>query len=398
MEMGTIGWSQPYFRGLDEGTVLAMPDIGSPEVRLAFVKIVLLCLFWSMIVSWVWLIWRMLTGQPILPERPLVSRGPIPWRAGTVFLIFVSFIIVQEAGALGIQSDSPISRKMLFGALVDLFMLIVVPVVARFTCRARLRDFGLSFDGGWRQAGLGVVATFIAAPPVIAIQAIAIRIWDPNAHPVQEMIFKEFSFGVAVLAVGTAVVVAPLFEELAFRGLIQSWVVAALLRSARRRPSDGVVVNDAPGDTAADPGLATTDWQRETAATPVNPFESPKVLDSPQTLELSDAGPMGYAWLGVVLTSLLFGAVHFAQWPAPVALFALALVIGTVYQRTGSLIAAVSMHATFNGLNTLLLFLAVLSGQKLEPDKLTREDSSEQIRCVKMEKTQNVPVYVGHRA
>ena len=45
--------------------------------------------------------------------------------------------------------------------------------------------------------------------------------------------------------------------------------------------------------------------------------------------------------------------VHAPQWPAPIALFVLSLVIGTVYHRTGSLIAAIFMHATFNGLSTL---------------------------------------------
>jgi hypothetical protein len=76
-------------------------------------------------------------------------------------------------------------------------------------------------------------------------------------------------------------------------------------------------------------------------------------------------------WLGIVLTSLLFAYVHAPQWPAPIALFALALVIGTVYYRTGSLIAAICMHATFNGISTLMLFMAVLAGQKFGPDKVT---------------------------
>src|SRR5205814_3907184 len=64
--------------------------------------------------------------------------------------------------------------------------------------------------------------------------------------------------------------------------------------------------------------------------------------------------------VAIVLTSLFFAAVHAAQWPAPIALFVLALAIGTVYERTGSLIAAVCMHAVFNGISTLGLFFAVL--------------------------------------
>ena len=291
----------------------------------------------------------------------------------------------------------PLSHQMLLNGLVDLCMLIVIPVLARFTCGARLRDFGLSFDGWWRQAAIGVVATLIVTPAVSAIQFVATKIWSPQAHPFQEMMFKEFTVGMAGVAVMTAVVLAPLFEELAFRGLLQSWLVDALLRSAGRRPSDGIVV-DVPGDTLANPVLATSDSHREPEAELSSPFKSPNVLDSPGPLQSPDSSPLGNAWLGIVLTSVLFASVHYAQWPAPVALFALAVVIGIVYQRTGSLIAAMSMHATFNGLNTLLLFLVLLSGQKLEPDKLSGQGAFEQIRGVKMEKTQNVLANVGRRA
>jgi membrane protease YdiL (CAAX protease family) len=451
MEMVTIERSRPYFRGLEEGTVLAMLDIGSPEVRLAFVKMVLLCLLWSMIVAWVWLIWRVVSGQPILPERPLVERRETPWRAGTVFLVALAYMLVAVGimrgyplvaallpggPALPVANDfgttnkpvvtaapppapapkvgsgvadrpaqgaaiddekTPLSHQMLLNGLMDLFMLIVVPVVARFTCGSRLRDFGLSFDGWWRQAAIGVVATMIVTPAVSAIQFAATKIWSPQAHPFQEMMFKEFTVGMAGVAVMTAVVVAPLFEELAFRGLLQSWLVDALLRSAGRKPSNGVVV-DVPSDEPANPVLATSDWQREPEAEPASPYESPKALDSPGPLPVPDANPLGYAWLGVLLTSLLFASVHFAQWPAPVALFALALVIGTVYQRTGSLIAAVAMHATFNGLNTLLLFLVLLSGHKLEADKVSGQGACEQITPVKIGKAQHLPTMADRQS
>jgi hypothetical protein len=72
----------------------------------------------------------------------------------------------------------------------------------------------------------------------------------------------------------------------------------------------------------------------------------------------------------VVLTSLIFGAVHWAQWPAPVALCVLGLVIGTVYHRTGSLIAAVCMHASFNAFSTTAMLVGALYGQLVEAKKV----------------------------
>jgi len=62
-----------------------------------------------------------------------------------------------------------------------------------------------------------------------------------------------------------------------------------------------------------------------------------------------------------VLTSALFAAFHAQQWPSPLPLFLLSLALGTLYRRTGSLVGPIAMHAAFNGLSTLMLFLKVRS-------------------------------------
>jgi Type II CAAX prenyl endopeptidase Rce1-like len=64
--------------------------------------------------------------------------------------------------------------------------------------------------------------------------------------------------------------------------------------------------------------------------------------------------------LPILLTSIIFAVMHLPQWPAPIAILLLSLALGTVYQRTGSLLASITMHATFNGFNTLLLLLAAI--------------------------------------
>jgi hypothetical protein len=43
--------------------------------------------------------------------------------------------------------------------------------------------------------------------------------------------------------------------------------------------------------------------------------------------------------------------------------------MGIVYHRTGSLIAAICMHATFNGLATLALLAAMLAPQSAQRPK-----------------------------
>jgi membrane protease YdiL (CAAX protease family) len=405
-----------------------MPNIGPTEIVRALLTMLFLCTLWAMFVAWAWLIWRLLTGQSILPERCVVSRRQPPWGAGTVLFILLPLIATQvdtswwtgkakapppevakekdmgsvavpgktqptphsapaekvsgvdvgpkdvsRAKVPGDEKKVPVSKTMLVNAVVEIVMLIVVLVVARLTCGARLRDFGLSFDGWWRQATVGVVATLIAAPAVNGIQFLATRIWAPQAHPVQEMILREFSAGVGGLAVVTAVILAPIFEELVFRGLLQSWLVALLRR--RTGPLPSPALEGTPFTVTPEPYTSGEIWEAEDGS-----FSPALTSKYPAPTQ-----PSGPAWLAIVLTSLVFAYVHASQWPAPIPLFVLALVIGKVYERTGSLIAAIFMHATFNGLSMLLLFLALASGGKLKPDEVIGKplEASKAVKMVK---------------
>ena len=392
-----------------------MPTIALTEILRVLLTMSFLCILWSMFVAWAWMIWRLFTGQSILPENSMVNRRQPPWGAGTVLFVFLPLLATQvdisqwtgkadpparevvhekvastvtvagkdhppgvsapaaagsevelavegaKAAKLpGAEKRVRLSRTMLLNAVVEIFMLILVTLVARLTCGARLRDFGLSLDGCRRQAALGVVATLIAAPAINGIQFLATKIWAPQPHPVQEMILREFSPAVGVLAVLTAVVLAPIFEELVFRGLLQSWLVVLLRRHT---------------DPLPDPPMEATPFTANFDPYFAGEFSVAKPLDGPYlpTLKTEDpdlARSRALAWVAIVLTSLVFAFVHAPQWPAPIPLFVLALVIGKVYQRTGSLIAAVFMHATFNGLSMILLFLALVSGVKVEPDEV----------------------------
>jgi membrane protease YdiL (CAAX protease family) len=61
-------------------------------------------------------------------------------------------------------------------------------------------------------------------------------------------------------------------------------------------------------------------------------------------------------WPAVVLTSVLFSASHMNLHWAP-ALTALGLVLGYNYERTGRLVAPIIIHALFNGVSMVSLFL-----------------------------------------
>ncbi len=60
-----------------------------------------------------------------------------------------------------------------------------------------------------------------------------------------------------------------------------------------------------------------------------------------------------------VAVSLLFAALHYTVWPTPVPIFFLSLALGLLYQRTGSLVAPMALHMTFNAVSTILMFLVM---------------------------------------
>jgi membrane protease YdiL (CAAX protease family) len=60
----------------------------------------------------------------------------------------------------------------------------------------------------------------------------------------------------------------------------------------------------------------------------------------------------------VLLTAMLFGLSHMAQPQAVPALIVLGIALGYVYERSGSLVAPVTLHVLFNLKNMIFFSLA----------------------------------------
>ncbi len=85
-----------------------------------------------------------------------------------------------------------------------------------------------------------------------------------------------------------------------------------------------------------------------------------------------------WAGVAIVITSVIFAILHAGQWPAPIPIFFLALGLGFIYHRTGSLLAPICMHAVFNGTSTLMLFIALLMGVPAAAEKKVPPPAIEQ--------------------
>jgi membrane protease YdiL (CAAX protease family) len=368
-----------------------MNGFSADVILYTLLRALLLSMLLGMVLVWAWALGRFWRGQPILPERPIVPMRRAPWGAVTVFWVVVlyGFVHVEVGRAYAAATGrhaAPVKQAdhaqpqpvddarpavddpkvdennemtqidlLLQLAAINSLLLILVPLLVRCTSGATLADLGLSLAGWRRQLAIGVGAALLITPVVILIQIVAIQVWRSHKHPVEEMVLDSFSPGIALLAVASAMVLAPMIEELLFRVIVQRW----LTRFARPRGSSAwIAKNQAHGVPA---GAEITAQIDETATS------SSEAIPLGQDAVLDPAGSEPRPSLAIVSTSLLFAAMHAAQWPAPIAIFVLSVALGALYKRTGSLFAAIAMHGTFNGFSTLLLLLQAL-GRQIEPN------------------------------
>jgi membrane protease YdiL (CAAX protease family) len=106
-----------------------------------------------------------------------------------------------------------------------------------------------------------------------------------------------------------AAVVAPLAEELVFRGLLQTAVL--------QRGFGFLIPQFAP------PSAEVKGW----------------------------VPSVGHRWVAILVSSLLFTAVHLPYTMTAPIILPLALALGYLYERTGNLYAVIVLHALFNGTN-----------------------------------------------
>ena len=176
----------------------------------------------------------------------------------------------------------------------------------------------------------GGVACLVVGPLVYAVNWLAQLRWEVNSHPLETMVRADPTRSIALLSIVSGVLLAPAAEELLFRGVLLGWLNRLWSRGPGPMPIDA---------QAAD--LAGVPAPDEVPTPRASPSSSPATL------------------VPNLIASLLFAGIHWPQWPAPIPIFLLSLTLGLLYQRTGSLVAPFTLHALFNGISTLGLFLSI---------------------------------------
>jgi membrane protease YdiL (CAAX protease family) len=231
-------------------------------------------------------------------ESRLEDRGfpAVPWTIWEVLLLAPTVLSGVARGliAQGLLEDSPpyaIFNELAYGCL------LLLPFVVIMVRRAKPFQLGLHFRDWKRYAAIGFLSYFVAAPAVFATNYFALKLFEGTPHAIEDVLRKSPTVTHFMDAAVMAVIVAPILEELGFRGVLLPYLRSFL-----------------------------------------------------------GAGP------AIWISAGIFAIAHMDAWPAPIALFILALFLGYLAHWTTSLVASIVLHATFNAASLALLLLMILSG------------------------------------
>ncbi|HEY3393477.1 MAG TPA: CPBP family intramembrane glutamic endopeptidase [Lacipirellulaceae bacterium] len=301
------------------------------------------------VTAWVWIIWKWRTSGYVLQYEP---RRRAPWGAGAALLpvVFVLLAISSLLGADEIHAAPDLPNSDQIAARIAAIIASQFVIVGGFflvmyvACRATPGDLRLprSVNEALRDVVIGIVACFAALLPVRIIQLILLWLMgqenDLSHHQLIEMLLggEGVDVPVMLLACVSAVVVAPICEEVTFRLLFQGWL---------EKWEDGMVRMDRDGvlDTSTIQARNTT----------LEGSTEPPVMNGPVRRGI---GGLPYGWLPIWASSLLFGLSHAGYGPEPGPLFLFAIILGYVFQRTGRILACIVAHALFNAVSMLALW------------------------------------------
>ncbi|MFO0926741.1 MAG: CPBP family intramembrane glutamic endopeptidase [Gemmataceae bacterium] len=239
-----------------------------------------------------------------------------------------------------------------FGTLAQIVLTVAVMQVGP---RATFAQMGLTLRHAGRHAIAGLVFAVVFAPGAYAIQAVVLWLTGVLGGKAEDHPFTALGQEGLVplewaLLIGAAVLLAPLWEELVYRGLIQPWVLD-------RQPDGGPAVLAVAGvwtlAMRADAlGAAAGQGTRDVLVELI-PIAALLAL-VPVYLVLARRG---LVLAGLFASAVLFAWIHARVWPSPLPLLWLAIGLGWLRYRTGGLVASVVLHAAFNAIAVVTMLL-----------------------------------------
>lgn len=337
------------------------------------------------------IIYRRVRHGPLLPAQQPWS---VPWKGPELAIVFAAWFIILPyllhllLNGLGFfqqlygpdfpQASNPTNnadphvaeaahlRGLWCQMLAAPIQLLLTVLGFKGLSGATLLQMGIGTKRIGQNYLLGYLGWLLLTPASFAVFAIAIMFTpNPQKHPLMEL-GPWAGDRERVLFIVQAALMAPIVEELLFRGLLLPWSVTPpdkdttdhdALIPPEQRPLVSIALALLAalmfGGLVAEASSAGPFHLSLQAFAPV----SFVLLLTPPCMLVS-LSPRVQRWSGIqsphavrgwFATSLLFAAIHSSVWPSPVPLFVLALGLGWLAIRTRSIIPSIVTHMLFNG-------------------------------------------------
>jgi len=328
-----------------------------------------------------WLVsaWRFAQGQRLLPAAP---RPITSWTLVSLISVVLAYafsailfsrLAVWSGWLVPINGAPPTSSQLGLVMLIDGMAKLIALVFAVVWVSRRTRDVWAQF--GWisasplNMAQIAGIAVLMLLPPTMVLQAVLTQFWAYE-HPIQDALLAESPAWVLFVAAISAVVLAPIGEELFFRSMVQGWLQTLADRPERPQPTTGSPIvavasggEDGPAKAPSESALLTNHQ-----AWPSFERPGPSLLAAdpqPDALSTNFDGGQLYvprAWWPLFVSSAMFALAHMGQGPAPVSLFFLALGLGLLFRQTGRIWPSIAVHMALNAYSITMMLLALKAG------------------------------------
>ncbi|MGI9458204.1 MAG: CPBP family glutamic-type intramembrane protease [Aeoliella sp.] len=307
-----------------------------------------------------WMVWRRVTWGQVLVYEP---RRRVPWGLGVGSLAIIMTamnVLAALARPREAEPDAQSAAEFANGVMT-MFLLyggfsIAIVAVLLLVMGATIRDLGWPTSG--RQfigdVGLGVGLGLASLLPVYAIQYAAREILgiEPT-HPFLEQMQADPKPLVFLAAALAAVVIAPIFEELVFRLLLQGGLERIeddfIEGTYPRQPTDERLL-----DALSEPSHAHL---VAPGAEHLQEYLPPEEVDQAMSRGRGAVIGLRRGWAPILASSFLFGLAHLGHGTSPIALFIFALFLGYAYQRTHRILPSIVAHLVLNSISILMMIL-----------------------------------------
>lgn len=204
-----------------------------PDLLLTLYMLLVLLLFLSSITLWGWIGYRLSRGEQVLPARFRWRRSEIPAfpvliTLGLLGLLGLSFWAMSSSVDNAAERTPEMIRRIVIATVLEgvvVFPVLLGSLAISLGQRVKWIRLGFRSDDLRRQFLEGVLGMIASLVPVMLVLVSTLSLRAPESnHPFLQLLKESDSWLLIAMVVISAVVIAPLKEELMFRVILQSWL------------------------------------------------------------------------------------------------------------------------------------------------------------------------------